>query len=112
METFQFLIHEAAELMIQKVRIYFFVSAMFYKFIKMHCLSICYVCEIVCLCYNLQNGTVSQVENATAHSSADKTSDDDGDDDPELMPVFQAETTEEGMYVHNVVKHLSILFCC
>ncbi|XP_039520337.1 E3 SUMO-protein ligase ZBED1-like [Pimephales promelas] len=56
--TFQFLIHEASELMIQK------------------------------------NDTVSQVENATAHSSADKTSDDD-DGDPEMMPVFQAETTEE-----------------
>ncbi|MCI4394938.1 hypothetical protein PGIGA_G00174670 [Pangasianodon gigas] len=38
-----------------------------------------------------KNDTVSQVENATAHSSADKTS----DDDPELMPVSQAETTED-----------------
>lgn len=51
------------------------------------------MCENVCLCYNLQNDTVSRVENATAHSSADKTSDDDDDD-----PVFQAETNEEGMY--------------
>ncbi|XP_077070815.1 uncharacterized protein LOC143722931 [Siphateles boraxobius] len=42
-----------------------------------------------------KNDTVSQVENATAHSSADKTSDDDDDGDPEMMPVFQAETTEE-----------------
>ncbi|MCI4390736.1 hypothetical protein PGIGA_G00126140 [Pangasianodon gigas] len=39
----------------------------------------------------VDNDTVSQVENATAHSSADKTS----DDDPEFMPVSQAETTEE-----------------
>lgn len=39
--------------------------------------------------------TVSQFENATAHSSADKTSDDD--DESDLMPVFQAETTE-GVY--------------
>jgi len=51
--TFQFLIHEASELMIQKVRIYFLVSAIFYKFyifykfIKMHNLFIWYVCVCV-----------------------------------------------------------------
>ncbi len=51
----------------------------------------------MCLCFSQQNDTVSQAENAMAHSSADKTS----NDDPEWMPVSQAETTES---VQTVVK--------
>ncbi len=47
-----------------------------------------------CVSVLLNRMTVSKAENATAHSSANKIS----DVDPELMPVSQAETAEEGVY--------------